>query len=216
MRIALFGGSFNPVHVGHLAVAEAARDGLRLDGVLLVPCRRPPHKAAPGLAPGRDRLAMLRLAVRGRPGLAVSDVELRRAPPSYTIHTVAAVREAMRRVSRGSRGGARGGRDALYLLVGADMLMDLPGWYRARRLVRLARVAAAGRPGWSLTALRKPLARAFGAAFVRDLVRGRFASPGIDVSSTEIRLRVRAGRPIRGLVPDAVAAYIRRRGLYRR
>jgi nicotinate-nucleotide adenylyltransferase len=210
MRIAIFGGSFNPVHRGHLAIAEAARDGLRLDGVILVPCRRPPHKEAPDLAPGRDRLALLRLAIRGRPGLAVSDVELRRAGPSYTIHTVAAVREALARLRRG-----RGGRDALYLLVGADMLEDLPRWYRAKQLVKRVRVAAAGRPGWSLAALRRPLARAFGAAFVRRLGRDRFDAPRIGLSSTAVRRRVRAGRSIRGLVPDAVAACIRRRGLYR-
>ncbi len=210
MRIALFGGSFNPVHVGHLAIVEAALDGLRLDGVILVPCAVPPHKDVSGLAPARDRVAMLRLAIRGRPGLGISDVELRRKGPSYTLHTVEAVREAMRR----ARGGRRR-RDALYLIVGADMLKDLPNWYRAKRLIRLARVAAAGRPGWSLTALRRPLARAFGAAFVRALERNRFDAPLLPVSSTAIRRRVRAGRPVRGLVPDAVAAHIRRRRLYR-
>ena len=212
MRIALFGGSFNPVHNGHLALAEAARDGLRLDGVLLVPCAVPPHKDASALAPARDRLALLRLAIRGRPGLGLSDLELRRAGPSYTLHTVEAVRAAMRRV-RGR--GARRGRDALYLLVGADMLKDLPTWFRAKRLVRLVNVAAAERPGWSLAAIRRDLARVFGPAFVRGLDRNRFDAPRLALSSTAIRRRVRAGRSIRGLVPDAVAACIRRRGLYR-
>jgi nicotinate-nucleotide adenylyltransferase len=103
----------------------------------------------------------------------------------------------------------------MILLVGADMLADLPAWYRAQDLVRRARVAAAGRPGWTLAALRRPLARAFGAAFVRGLDRCRFDAPLVDVSSTGVRRRVRAGRSIRGLVPDAVASYIRRRRLYR-
>ena len=214
MRTALFGGSFNPVHVGHLAIAEAARDGLRLDRVLLVPCARPPHKDAPDLAPGRDRLAMIRLAIRGRPGLGVSAVELRRRGPSYTVETVEALRAAARR--RRGADASRAGRETLYLLVGADMLADLPRWRKAGRLVRLVRVAAAGRPGWSLATIRRALARAFGAAFVRGLDRRRFDAPRIGVSSTAIRRRARAGRSLHGLVPDAVAAFIRRRGLYRR
>jgi nicotinate-nucleotide adenylyltransferase len=208
MRTALFGGTFNPVHDGHLAIAEAARVGLRLDRVLFVPCALPPHKEAASLAPGHDRLAMLRLAVRGRPGLGVSAVELRRPGPSYTIETVQALRAAARR--RGRPAGP------LYLLVGADMLADLPRWREAKRLVRLVRVAAAGRPGWSLGSIRRALARDFGAAFVRGLDRRRFDAPRIAVSSTAIRRRARAGRSLRGLVPDAVAGYIRRRGLYRR
>jgi nicotinate-nucleotide adenylyltransferase len=209
MRIALFGGSFNPVHNGHLAIAEAARDGLRLDRILLVPCARPPHKDAPDLAPGRDRLAMIRLALRGRRALGVTDIELRRPGPSYTIETVETLR-----ATAGGRGG--GARREFYLLVGADMLADLPRWREAGRLVRLVRVAAAARPGWSLAPIRRALARAFGPAFVRGLARRRFDAPLVDVSSTAIRRRARAGRPLRGLVPDAVAAYIRRTGLYRR
>jgi nicotinate-nucleotide adenylyltransferase len=207
-RIALFGGSFNPVHAGHLAIAEAARKALRLDRVLFIPCRLPPHKSSSELAPARDRVAMLRLAIRGRPRFRVSCVELRRPGPSYTIRTVEALR---RRLAGGAPGRPP---PELILLIGADMLADLPTWYRANALVRRVRVAAAERPGWSIDSLCRPLARAFGDAFVRGLERRRFDAPRVAVSSTEIRRRVRAGRSIRGLVPDPVARYIRSHGLY--
>lgn len=201
MRLAVLGGSFNPIHVGHLAVAEAAREALALDRVLFVPCALPPHKPPDDLAPARDRLAMVRLALRGHPAFAVSDIEVRRPGRSYSVDTVAALRATT--------------RGALFLLVGADMLAGLPTWREARRLVALARVAAAGRPGWSFDALRPRLARAFGAAFLRGLDRRRIDAPLVGVSSSDIRRRARDGRSIRYLVPEAVARYIRRRELYR-
>lgn len=213
MRVALFGGSFNPIHVGHLTAAEAARESLRLDRVLFVPCRRPPHKPPDDLAPARDRLAMVRRAVRGHPAFAACDIEIRRPGPSYTVDTLETLRASMGSAAR--RKGRGTGGAALFLLLGADALADLPKWREARRVARLARVAAVGRPGWRLQTLRRPLARAFGRAFVEALDRRRIDAPRVDLASRHIRRRLRAGRSIRYLVPEAVERYIRDRGLYR-
>lgn len=206
MRTVLFGGSFNPVHVGHLVMAEAAREALRADRVLWIPCREQPHKGRGDLAPARDRLAMVRLAVRGNPRFAVSDIEVRRPGPSYTIDTV----ERLRRSTLKQKP-----RAAWFLLLGADALADLPKWRHARRLVRRARVAAVGRKGWTKAAALRALARAFGPGFARGLSRRWVDVPRIDIASHDIRRRVREGRSIRRLVPEAVERFIRRRGLYR-
>lgn len=192
-RLGLFGGTFDPPHVGHLALAEWARDRLRLDQVLFVPAGRPPHKRRSDLSPSADRLAMTRLAVRGQPAFHVSNVEARRDGPSFTVDTLRWARERYPRAS-------------LFLLVGADSLADLPHWHEPERIVRLARLVVAARPGLSPS---RPGKR-FGA---RVLV---LDNPGLEVSSSVIRARARAGRSIRYLVPDPVARYVARRGLYRR
>lgn len=187
MRIGLLGGSFDPVHCGHLALAEAARDRLRLDRVLLVVAAGQPLKAGGAAAPAEDRYAMALLAVRGRPRLEVSDLELRRPAPSYTVDT-------LRELRRGLPPGTE-----LILVLGADALADLPRWREVREVRRLARVVGCGRPGSAPPAGADGLIEA--------------ATP--DVSSTEVRRRVAAGEGLEGLVPDDVAAYIRERGLYR-
>jgi nicotinate-nucleotide adenylyltransferase len=134
--IGLLGGSFDPVHVGHLALAVNARAALGLEEVWLIPARTPPHKRGRRLTDARHRLAMLRRAVRGLPGLRVCTIELERPGPSYTVETVRALRRA------------QPGR--YVLLVGADMALDLPRWREARALLRMVEVAAAPRPGWTL------------------------------------------------------------------
>ena len=194
MRLGVLGGTFNPVHVGHLALARAARDELALDEVLFVVAGDPWRKAGRDIAPDQDRLAMVRLAVEGEPGFAVSTIELDREGPSYTADTLEAL--------------ARERPDAeLFFIVGEDALADLLNWRRPERIIELARLAVARRddvpPGAeeALPGLRERVVR--------------LEMPIVEVSASEVRRRVRAGQPLEGLVPPPVAAYIREKGLYR-
>ncbi|HOI54978.1 MAG TPA: nicotinate (nicotinamide) nucleotide adenylyltransferase [Phycisphaerae bacterium] len=198
--IALFGGSFNPIHVAHLAVARAAMEALGLERLVLVPSARPPHKPSADLAADTHRLAMCRLAAADDPRFEVSDVELRRQGPSYTVDTLADVRRRRPEAS-------------LVLLVGADMLRDLHLWHRFEEIVRLARVVTLPRPGVELGRL-EPLRRALGDATADALLADVLPTPRVDVSATDIRRRIRQGLPIDGLVPPAVADYIREHRLY--
>jgi len=187
-RIGLFGGTFDPPHVGHLALAEAARRRLRLDRVVFVPAGDPPHKRGRRLSPAADRLAMTRLAVRGLPGFEVSDLEIRRRGPSFTVDT-------LRRLA------ARDPGARLYLLLGADSLEEFPTWRDPAGIRRLATLAVAGRPGH-----RAPRGRGV----------VRIGGAELDVSSSRLRAQARAGHRLRVLVPDAVARYVERHRLYRR
>jgi nicotinate-nucleotide adenylyltransferase len=196
VRYGILGGSFDPVHEGHLAAAEGARGARGLDAVFLVPAASPPHKDRGCVASFEDRVAMARLAARGREGLFVLDLEGRRPGPSYTVDTVDALRAA--------HPGA-----GFELLVGADMLEDLPRWRDARRLVGLVRVVAFRRPGadWERAV------RAFEAAFGP----GGFDPvdvPPVDVSATALRRLLASGADPGGLLPAPVLAFIRGRGLY--
>ena len=218
-RLGLFGGTFNPIHVGHLRAAIEVREGFGLDEVILVPAATPPHKPAAGLAPAADRLAMARLAVRGVRGLSVSDAEIRRGGPSYTIDTV-------RRFLAASPPAAE-----LFLIVGLDAFLEIDTWKSYRELLALVpvivipRPAAAGGP-----TERRALGRFLRARLARRARevagQGAFCAPGVrgihlfpvtplDISSRLIRQLLAAGRSIRFLAPDAVGRYIERRGLYR-
>lgn len=202
MRVGLLGGSFNPPHVGHLQVARAAREALRLDAVWLVPAARPPHKPDhPEMAAAEDRLAMSRLATREE-GLGVCDVELLRSGPSYTIDTV--------RELKAAHPGTR-----FAWLVGSDSVDELPTWRRAQELLREVDVVVVTRPGHDLEANLAVVAGALGAE-AADLLRRFVVEVEAPVSSTEVRRRIRAGEPWEDQVPPAVAEYIRSRGLYRR
>ena len=187
---ALFGGSFNPPHVGHLAVAEACAEGAGLDRVVWVPAATPPHKQDhAGMAPAVDRLALVRAAVAGNERFEVSDVEVARGGTSYTVDTVRAF-------------AGRGGD--LALIVGADSLAGFASWREPQAILALARLVVYGRPGADLGAVPP---------WMMDRVT-RVEGTLIDLSSTEIRARIRAGRTVRYLVPDAVRAEIATRGLY--
>jgi nicotinate-nucleotide adenylyltransferase len=186
MRLGVLGGSFDPIHGGHLALAEAARDRLRLDRVLLVVAASQPLKPGGPVAPAEDRYAMVRLAVRGRPRLEASDLELGRPGPSWTVDTL---REIRRRVPDA---------EAVFLLLGADALADFPRWREVEEIRRLARVVACPRPGSAAP------------RGVDELLDA--ATP--DASSTEVRRRLAEGKSAEDLVPDDVLAYIRERGLY--
>ena len=204
-RIVLFGGTFDPVHNGHLIAARAVAEERGYRRITLVPSAKGPHKG-PAVASNADRLEMLNLAVDGEDLFEVSQAELQRPAPSYTFDTLREIQRAC--------GGAR----PIDLVIGADMLADLPDWYRADDVVKMARFVIAARPPWHerIGAISALLSGRFGKRLAADLIVGICTTPLIDISSSEIRERLAAGLPIRYMVPDAVEEYIRSRGLYLR
>jgi nicotinate-nucleotide adenylyltransferase len=200
-RIGVLGGTFDPIHVGHVAVAHAARLELGLDEVLVIPAAIPPHKIGAAMAPAADRLAMVELAVAGEPGLVASRIELDRPGPSWTVDTLDALLDEARAA----------GRDVeLTLILSADAFAGLSAWQEPARLLRQARVAVVPRPGHarpSIEALPPDLRALAGATAFLD-------GPNIDISATDIRRRVAAGLSIDGLVAPEVARYIEAHHLY--
>jgi nicotinate-nucleotide adenylyltransferase len=197
--VGILGGTFNPPHTGHLVMAQEARDQLGLDRVALMPAGAPPHKEmVVGADPGADaRLALCRLAVAGDDGLAVWDLELHRPGPSFTVDTLRVLHE-------------RDPEQELTFILGGDMAETLPSWREPEAVLGLARLAVAERSGVRREALTERLAPLRGSERVTF-----FDMPRLDISSSDIRARVAAGRPFRYLVPDAVAAEIAARGYYR-
>jgi len=191
MKVGVMGGTFDPIHLGHLRAAENAREGLALDEVRFLPAQVPPHRPAPASS-ARDRFAMVALATSSHPRFVADDLELRREGPSYTVDTVARLREERP-------------ADEVVLIVGSDTLPELPSWKDYDRLRRLCSVAVVSRPGDGGPGKDAPAA-----AGVQHV-----PGPGLPVSATDIRQRVKEGRSVRYLVPDAVADYIAKRGLYR-
>jgi nicotinate-nucleotide adenylyltransferase len=191
--VGVLGGSFNPVHRGHLFVAQLAREAASLDEVLFVPAARPPHKEGEELAAVTHRLAMLRLALAGEPCTAVSEIELEDGGPRYSIETLEKL--AQRRPAAD-----------LSFIMGLDSLHDFPRWRDPERILTGYRVIAVDRPGVDRAALDPGLA-----ARCRMVAGNPFA-----ISSTSVRERAARGLPLRHLVPAPVEAYIAQNGLYRR
>lgn len=197
MRVGVFGGTFDPIHIGHLALAEQCREQCRLDEVWFVPAAQPPHKRASLISAGKLRRDMVEFAIAGNSTFRVSTVELDREGPSFTVTTL----EQLQAQSR-----------ELFLLIGADSLKDLAHWREPTRILELATVVAVNRgdqPLPEITELR---------AACGDLVDSRIMMiemPGIELSATDIRARCASGRSIRYLVPRAVEVYIQEHGLYR-
>ena len=197
-RIGVLGGTFDPVHNGHLHIADALRTALDLDGVLWVPAGRPPHKSDQIVSSDHDRLAMLDLALAGSATDEISTIDIDRSGPSYTADTLKILAEHFPNAQ-------------LFFLMGEDSLRDLPTWHHPERILRVAELAVAGRPGVET-----------------DLESLEFQVPGvrkrvhvvpteeIAISSSEIRRRVKENQSIRGLVPASVEAYIQEHGLYAR
>jgi nicotinate-nucleotide adenylyltransferase len=200
--VLLYGGSFNPIHNGHLIIARSAAEQLGISRTIMIPSAAPPHKVGSDLARPEDRLEMVRLAVADEPGFEVSDIELRRTGPSYTILTIEDFRREF-------------GVDVpLFWLIGADTLPELHTWYRIGELADLCRVVTAVRPGYE----EPDLSALFSCLSLVQIQRLRgsiLATPRIDISATQIRQRVRERRSIRYLTPDSAAEYIRTQGLYR-
>lgn len=203
-KIGVLGGSFDPIHNGHLSIAQQAAAEMGLEKVLLVPAGTPPHKDPSGLAPAPDRLIMARLACRDMRRLEVSDVEVRKDGPSYTIETMSDLRRAL------------GADVRLYLIIGEDTVGELPTWKDARTLIDEAEFIVVQRPGFPRAEFCK-LARELGRGAAEKLKASvvKIGEP-VDVSSTEIRERIGRGERISGLVRAGVEEYIEERGLYRR
>ena len=196
MRVGLLGGTFNPPHIGHLVVASQALAALELDRVLFVPVFEPPHKAIEADPGVEHRVAMCRLAVSGDERLDVSVVEAEVPGPSFTVDTLSKLHD-------------RCPGDQLTFIVGGDMALSLPNWREPAAILSLASLGVAEREGVARTDIIERLA-VLGTENVQF-----FDMPRIDVSSSLVRRFVAAGRPIRYLVPDAVADYIAAEGLYR-
>lgn len=187
LRLGIYGGTFDPVHLGHLILAGDAREQLRLDAVLFVPCAQSPHKVGRQSASAKDRLSMLRAAVRGIPSFWVSRCEIDRPAPSYAIDTAQEIHEAFPRAE-------------LFWLIGADQLPKLTTWERYRELRRLVTFAV--------------LERGDGPKRLPAGVIRLPESRRVDISASEVRSRVKRKLPLIPLVPTAVAAYIERQNLY--
>ena len=185
--VGLLGGSFDPVHHGHLIVGRVAAEVLGLDSLRFVPAREQPFKRGLHGATAEQRAAMLELAIAGSPGFAVERAELERPGPSYTMDTLRAIH-------------AREPGIRLTLLLGADAANEIEAWHRADEIPSLATVVVFARAGVPVPRSR--------------LIARSIEVPAIEISATEIRRRVRDGRPIRYWVPDPVAEYVTRHGLY--
>jgi nicotinate-nucleotide adenylyltransferase len=198
--LGLLGGTFDPIHYGHLLIAEEARVRLRLPEVRFIPVGQPPHKGGRPITPAAHRLAMVHLAIAENPAFSVSTMEIDRPGPSYTVDTLSQLREE------------QGPDGALYFITGGDALPDLLTWREPERILRLSTLAVVERPGrrpFDLAALEQRLPE-----LRRSLVI--LKGPQFFVSGTEIRRRVRTGLPIRYQLPDPVRAYIEEHGLYRK
>jgi len=210
LRTALLGGSFNPIHYGHLLLADEVREHLRLDRVVFMPAAVPPHKPASGLAPAADRYAMVALAIAGNPAFEVSDLELRRPGPSYTVDTLAAMGVPP---------------EDLFLVIGSETFLDLLSWRDPRRIATLCRIVVIPRSGSAFdpegAAARKVLHEIGADGIARaeaDLARGRpvivVHATSLPLSASDLRARAAAGRSLAYRVPPAVAEYIAHARLY--
>ncbi|MBI1848253.1 MAG: nicotinate (nicotinamide) nucleotide adenylyltransferase [Candidatus Rokubacteria bacterium] len=210
MSVVVFGGSFNPIHYGHLVLADEALEALGADRVLFVPNAAPPHKPVEALAPAPDRYAMVALAVAGNPRFAVSDLELSRPGPSYTVDTL----EALQATERD-----------LHLLIGSETFLDLLTWRTPRRVAALARLVVVPRVGSAFDAEGEAAQKVLREIGARRFVHlpGGTAGEGsvlivhatsLPVSASDLRRRAREGRSLAYRLPEPVIAYIRDRGLY--
>jgi nicotinate-nucleotide adenylyltransferase len=201
MRVGIFGGTFDPIHFGHLIVAEQAREQARLDAVWFIPAPRPPHKDEGRLTRFEQRVEMLELALAGNPAFQVDELEKERTGPSYTVDTLAELRH-------------RHPGDEFFLLAGSDTVRDLHLWYQPVRLLELVGLVVMARPGHTVpdpAELRGRL-KLPGAVLLRLIV---VESPQIDISSHDLRARAAAGHSIRYFLPRAVEMYILDKQLYR-
>jgi nicotinate-nucleotide adenylyltransferase len=188
MKIGILGGTFNPIHIGHLILAEEAREKIGLDKIVFVPAYLPPHKDNSDIAKAAARLEMARLATKGNKNFVVSDVEIKRNGRSYTIDTI---REFKTKYPH----------DDLYFIIGSDLLKYLAEWKDLNEIIKMVKFIAATRPGYPLEKLPSYISTV--------------AIRAVDVSGFEIRQAVRENKSFRYLIPEAVYRYIIKKGLYK-
>ncbi|HSF70583.1 MAG TPA: nicotinate-nucleotide adenylyltransferase [Nitrospira sp.] len=217
-RVGLLGGTFNPVHNGHLAIARQTREALQLERVVLIPTGDPPHKPLEHLAPAKDRYEMVRLAIGSDPSLSISDVDVRRSGKSYSIETVRLLQQQF------------GRETTLYFLIGLDAFLELPTWRDPETLLTLCSFVVISRPGLSFQALSTlPLIPRLPQASLVDLDAGRSVRldtalgqqsliclrlPPSDVSASEIRAKIAQRISTANLLPPAVESYILQHHIY--
>jgi nicotinate-nucleotide adenylyltransferase len=218
MKLGLLGGSFNPVHHGHLAIARQTREALGLDQILFIPTSHPPHKPNGSLAPAQDRYEMVRLAIASDPSLAISDVEIRRPGKSYSIDTIRLLQQE------------HGARTQLFFLIGLDAFLDFPSWREPLTLLELCPFVVLSRPGLSFRSLSTmALLPPIPQSSLADLDAGRISQfevslgtqsltylqlPPSAVSASDIRSRIRQGLSVANLLPPLVESYILQHHLY--
>ena len=200
-RIGILGGTFNPVHNGHLALAKSALERGGLEKIIFIPTALPPHKSSRELITASDRMEMLRRAVGGHPALEVSDIELKRGGKSYTVDTLRQLREVL------------GPEAEFYLIIGADNLLEIADWREVEKLVRECRFIIITRPGFSLDKLSGENARWANKIIEKD--GSNIIELSLPASSSEIRERIGRGENVGNSVPEGVLDYIREKGLYR-
>ncbi len=192
------GGTFDPIHYGHLVAGEEARCAMDLDKVLFIPSARPPHKNERLVSPAATRVEMIKLAIATNPYFELSTIDVDRPGPSYSVDTVAVLQQQL------------GPQAEIYFILGEDALADLPTWHEAARFLQLCRLIAVNRPGYHSFSLRLLERQLPGVADRVTSVR----IPELAIWSTELRARVASGLPIRYLVPDAVLDHIKEHHLY--
>jgi len=200
MKIGILGGTFDPIHNGHLKIAEAARKKLGLNEVYFMPAAKTPLKEGISISAVKRRVEMVRLAIAGKPHFKLSTIELDRPGPSYTADTIAELRKKL------------GAETELYFIIGWDSLSQFARWREPARIIRMCRLVAVPRPGYTMPdpkALEAAIPGMSESLIVLD-------NPEIAISATEIRERVARGQSIRRLVPEEVAGYIQKNGLYLR
>ena len=201
-RIGILGGTFDPVHYAHLALAEEVYHALNLTRILFVPAGHPPHKISYQVTSVQQRVGMLKTAIAGNAHFALSLVDVRRTGPSYTVDTLRLLREEW------------GSRAELYFIIGGDSLRDLPGWYDPAGVIAQATLVALMRPGYGqVEEMTRELETRLPGIGKRLIT---LEGPRMEISSTELRQRVAEGRPIKYQTPEVVEDYILRYGLYRR
>lgn len=190
-RIGVLGGTFNPVHIGHLAIAQMAREAVKLDKVIFVPSNWPPHKNESNIAPARDRYNMVRLAVKGNPGFETSDFEIKNEGKSYTIDTLWHFRRIFPKEAK------------LFFIIGGDTLSQLKNWRYIEDILKIATFIVVNRPG----------------QFKKEKgIKVNYYSvsmPGIDISSSYVRSRIAQNKTMTYFVPDSVLKYIKKNKLYK-
>lgn len=212
-RIGILGGTFNPIHIGHLKMAEEACNVHNLLKVLFIPTNIPPHKHLDGLTDARHRYQMVKAAIRENNKFEVSDIEIKREGKSYTIDTVQHIIHSYQPETSNLYNGKSGNNCEIFLILGADSLNELELWKDIKKLSQLCHIVAVNRPGYASNTPSN-LFNAIGHDSISDLEKSKVHISPVEVSSSGIRKRLNEGLDISGLVPSGVEDYIREHGLY--